>query len=399
VQESLHLDLKRDAYLHTDQGRKKAAQDMAAMSIYGGSILLGVEENSDTGLAERVTPVPLAGLPEWISQIATMRIRPPLHVQTRVLNDPDDASRGVVIIDVPVSPVAPHQIDGSYFGRSGRCNTRLEDAEVERLIRQREDRTNRIREILAATAEAVRPRMQPDSTPRVGWLTVVVEPVPIRDPFLLRAQLADNATYPTWLEKHIEAATDSMRQQLQTNPDLAREVPGNWSPQRGHWTHRRTATGVERSCTGTAHTDTPLAGILAVDETGGIRLSYNYLVYGPAGGESRKILCWQDLISAALWTFAFAANISAEAGSPTTLAAGVHVEGINDMYPGEPNDGTDGVRRLMRSRARDPIPTDIYDAVTQLSVAELTGDLRDAVDGLFGQLVRVMGLGDLLARP
>ncbi len=106
VQESLHLDLKRDVYLRTDQRRKKAAQDMAAMSVYGGSILLGVEENGDTGLAERVTPVPLARLPEWISQIPTVRIGPALHVQTRVLGDPNDTSQGVIVIDVPVSPVA-----------------------------------------------------------------------------------------------------------------------------------------------------------------------------------------------------------------------------------------------------------------------------------------------------
>jgi hypothetical protein len=241
--------------------------------------------------------------------------------------------------------------------------------------------------------------MQPEQTPRVGWVSVVVEPVPVRNPFLLRTPLAGNATYSAWLERHMEVATQTVLKQLATNTDWASEVPGNWTPRRGQWTYRRTGTGVEATCTGSAHTTTPLAGVLGVDETGAVRLSYNYLVYGPAGGEQREIVCWQDLLGIALWTLSFAAGLAEEAGTVVPLAVGVHVEGIGGMYPGEPNDGVDELtRRRRRSRERDPIPTDVYDAVTTVSVAELSGDLRDAVDRLFGRLVRVMGLGDLLAR-
>jgi len=399
VQEGLHLDLKRAAYPRTPAGRKDAAQDMAALAIHGGSIVLGVNENADTGLGEQVTPVPVADLPEWISQVAAMRVRPPLHVQTRVLHDPGNHTLGVVIVDVPASPTAPHQVDGRYYGRADRRNTPLDDSQVEALIRQRANQLDLVSAVLAATVDAVRPRMQPSDTPRVGWVSVVAEPVPVRDPFLLRAPLADNATYPAWLRRHMEGASDAVLKQLATNTDWASEISSNWTPQRGHWSYRRTATGVEASCTGTAHTDTPLAGVLAVDETGAVRLSYNYLVYGPTGGDQqRDIVCWQDLLGIAVWTLAFATAVAADAGVAVSLATGVHVEGIGGMYPGEPNDGADPLARRRRSAERDPIPTDVYDATTLVSVAELTGDLRDAVDRLFGRLVRVMGLGDLLAR-
>jgi hypothetical protein len=107
----------------------------------------------------------------------------------------------------------------------------------------------------------------------------------------------------------------------------------------------------------------------------------------------------------ALWSLAFAAGVADESGVTGALAVGVHVEGIGSMIPGEPNDGVFGQPRRDRSRARDPIPVDLYDTVTLVSVAELAGDWWHALDRLFGKEPpcgpagrRVSGVGGTASR-
>ncbi|GEM_PF-2927431 len=48
-----------------------------------------------------------------------------------------DTSHGVLVVEVPPSPLAPHMVDDSYWGRSSNGKRKLADPEVRRLMESR----------------------------------------------------------------------------------------------------------------------------------------------------------------------------------------------------------------------------------------------------------------------
>jgi hypothetical protein len=92
--------------------------------------------------------VPLKGLCERIEQIARMRVDPPLQVTCTPLSSGTDDGSGYVIVRVPASALAPHQVQGIYYGRGDKTKIRLSDAEVARLYRRREEWNQDARELL-----------------------------------------------------------------------------------------------------------------------------------------------------------------------------------------------------------------------------------------------------------
>lgn len=110
------------------------ARDLASLSVFGGSLIIGVADKTFDVVGVNADTVD--GLKSRISQVAGMTITPPL---SPVVHDPivGPASKAVVVVSVPPSPVAPHMADGFYWGRSSDGKRKLSDPEVRVLMMAR----------------------------------------------------------------------------------------------------------------------------------------------------------------------------------------------------------------------------------------------------------------------
>lgn len=158
----------------TDGERKETARDLASFAIDGGVIILGIAEDK-AARQFRLAPQPLEQLTERMEQIATSRIDPPLNIRSREIyaGDGSDPTFGYVVIEISPSAEAPHMVDGAYFGRHEKSKYRLSDAEVSRLVRQRQVSSDRL--------EAELRRMEADDPAgelqRSGHLYLLATPV------------------------------------------------------------------------------------------------------------------------------------------------------------------------------------------------------------------------------
>jgi hypothetical protein len=132
---------------------KAFAADLAAFAIDGGSLLVGLHEDKETGTFSPALQ-PTATMPERIGSIATSVIDPPLYVVTTPIpseqTGENGESLGYLLVEVPPSARAPHQVDGVYYGRGDKQNIRLSDAEVQRHHALRESLTHKGEALLAA---------------------------------------------------------------------------------------------------------------------------------------------------------------------------------------------------------------------------------------------------------
>src|SRR5580692_2644013 len=130
--ETPSLDFKRQ--LGTPES---IATDIAAMTVNGGVLLYGIVEDKETVVVSEIIPVELAGAEERLRQIASSRISPAPDFQVETVADPTDATRGILVVVIPASGLAPHQANGRYPCRQGTTTAYLEEREVERLYEQR----------------------------------------------------------------------------------------------------------------------------------------------------------------------------------------------------------------------------------------------------------------------
>lgn len=118
------------------------AEDVAAMSTDGGVLLYGIAE--DENKKPRISnPIKLVGVRERVDNVVHSGISEPPAFWIHEIEAPDSPGKGYVVVHVPLSPRAPHQvtIDGQmrFYGRTGTANRRLTQQEIERLYRRRED--------------------------------------------------------------------------------------------------------------------------------------------------------------------------------------------------------------------------------------------------------------------
>lgn len=154
--ESRLIEFKQELPLSRGENRALARQ-LAAFAIEGGAVVIGVTEEAENQF--NVVPIPVAGLRERVEQIAQSVVEPPLWVESRILAD--DGESGVLWIDVPQSPDALHQVDGTYYERGDTQVRPMSDAAVERLMRSRssslDDIRNHVHEVLRDDPFADRP--------------------------------------------------------------------------------------------------------------------------------------------------------------------------------------------------------------------------------------------------
>jgi Putative DNA-binding domain len=169
------LDAK--AELGRSEGAKKGfAKDLASFANDGGALLIGVREDKQ---AQKLTidPVLLDGLSEAVDQIARSRCDPPLYVVCHPLEAPaegDGKARGLLLVEIPPSPSAPHMVDHRYYGRGDTTNHQLTDADVAQLHAVRTARQATAEQIIAA--EVARDPV-PASARTLSHLYVVAQPL------------------------------------------------------------------------------------------------------------------------------------------------------------------------------------------------------------------------------
>src|SRR4051794_33714300 len=137
AQETATLEFKRDI----TRNAQELAKDIAAMTLNGGVVIYGIDEDPNTQVAARVARVVFQGAEERIQQIVASNIAPPVQVQVdRIRQAPGDAD-GVIVVVVPPSALTPHQVAGRYPRRDGTTTGYLDEAEVGRLYARREQLT------------------------------------------------------------------------------------------------------------------------------------------------------------------------------------------------------------------------------------------------------------------
>lgn len=168
--EDHHHDLKRELPPRDNAG---LAVDLASFAVDGGIIIVGVDEDQDTG-ALTPSPMTLKGIAERVAQVALSRLQPPLVVTVDELPLPSSPERGYAIVRIPASSEAPHQVDGVYRGRGDKTNRALADSDVRRILAERSSRRESIEHLL--DHEATRDPLT--AVPTGGRLFAVARPVP-----------------------------------------------------------------------------------------------------------------------------------------------------------------------------------------------------------------------------
>jgi Putative DNA-binding domain len=173
LKENRYLDVKREIGT-SDGSRRETARDIASFAIDGGVLLIGIEEKDGTF---KPSPVPFADEAERIEQIATNRADPPVFLTVREIPSDADPETGYIWVEIPPSPLAPHMVDGVYWGRIDRTKGRLTDAQVLRLHSRRESLAGRIQSILSAEMDR---DPVPQAERKEGHLYLVAWPISAR---------------------------------------------------------------------------------------------------------------------------------------------------------------------------------------------------------------------------
>jgi hypothetical protein len=394
LRESHTLELKRDDYLRTEGGRREMAKDLAALAVDGGTLIIGVEEDKATGRATALTPVAIQGLAERVDQIAAYRIDPPLPVEMRDdLRDPDDPTRGLVIVDVPASPLAPHMVDGRYYIRDSRTVRAMSDAEVVRHHQLRASDTDQVDNELTRAVNAVGAAVDH----RQGRLVITAVPIPLRRPDALRAELSDGGAN-RWFEARQKGATARLETQLPSSVTVLLQRVTGWEWRlEGVRDETRVTNGIRYvhfsrgACT------------LAVEvaESGAVRVAAGSLVETDrryTWQDSRLVLDYLRCLTVAVHTIALAAEIADHIGNRGTIGIGVVLDGVEGAWP-ELIPGPDVTNPMKLMSARDRLAQfrdPSYRQTTSATTVELAGDPTRVMDRLFGSLLRSLGLGDPL---
>jgi hypothetical protein len=151
LEERNWCDLKREVE-NTKSANKELARDLASFAIDGGTLIIGLDEAEPGG--SPLHPVLLANLAERVEQIALNRIDPPLTVSCTPVKSEADESEGYLLVHVPASAMAPHQVGSAYYGRGDKTKRPLPDSEVQRLFARRAQWTKGIEEDLRAAVRS-----------------------------------------------------------------------------------------------------------------------------------------------------------------------------------------------------------------------------------------------------
>lgn len=348
LQESATLDFKAGPAVKS----KDLAKDIAAFANYGGVIIFGIAED-EMERPTRRTPFALGGQTERIANIAQTGLAPP--VQLDFIELQRDANDGYLVVIVPLSPRAPHQVkidgDNRYYGRLGKVNIRLEEGEIAALHQRRQrwelESANVFERLLGlAPADA-------DSSKSALYLTV--RPLG-SGPILDRASGQDQV--PKMFERIINSEEAS---RLFRDSDFrnrtARSLPNGWTFA-NKWNN---------------HFRGPGSLVLRMSREGTFELFYNDISHTKDDGEN-LILHWLT-VRATLQFLWIAQAVYRKASFWGEVDLGIVLTGLMDCRLGANNDrilgqpfGVERMSKMLR------IPTARLDSDSTELIRELFGD-------------------------
>lgn len=228
VDESSILDFKEQL---PDQPRRNVdiAVDVAAMAVAGGVVAYGVKEEDDGSFT--AAPIELAGARERVEAVVRSSVAETPFFEVDELRLDDEDGRGYLIVSVPASELAPHQIvargklEGRYYGRSGTLNKILSEAEVARLYERRQ-RWDVDGEALLAEIVGAAPHGE---TREQAFLHAFVHPVATTRDSRLWQNAAEAAAGRQALQRELQEAARGSRFRTQYDPTMRLS---NWT-QRG----------------------------------------------------------------------------------------------------------------------------------------------------------------------
>lgn len=226
--ESHFVDLKRE--IPGAPRNQKTAADLAAFSVDGGVIFVGVDEATSP---PSIFPIPLSGLAERIEQIGLSTVDPPVRIRTHEIEVASGS--GVLVVIVPPSPFAPHMVDGQYRGRADKMNYVMNDAEVMRVRAERFEDRGDVEELLRQFAESAMRKM--GSGP---LLLAVARPMGGRPDLLLKCAGADPFD---WITRVLLRGPLSRRLSEVWSPDFLDGLPVE--PRANGWSVTRNRLDLE----------------------------------------------------------------------------------------------------------------------------------------------------------
>ncbi len=165
AREAYDLDFKQELYSGSDRGKRDLCSDVAAMAnTAGGVILVGVQDEHAT--ASGVPGVEVTDdVINRIRQVVAGGVTPLPQFDVFGVQDPGQASRGVLVIAVPRSPTRPHGVlinEGLRFPRrNGATIAYLAEPEVADAYRERfrraDDADRTLRQYEASVISMLRP--------------------------------------------------------------------------------------------------------------------------------------------------------------------------------------------------------------------------------------------------
>ncbi len=222
LKESHVLDAKEE--LPPSKKNFDIAKDVAAMANDGGVLIYGVGED-DHGCLTDLTPIPLKGAKERIQNVVSSGIfnAPPISI--RQFDDPDDSSKGYLVVVVPQSEFAPHMViikeENRFYGRTATGNCPLSLGECDRLYERRQRWEVDVNALL--DQDVNEPRFVHQKGPVRQFL--LARPVSNRRD-LLEASLGDDENVKRSLVEIVGRASGSGVPSVWSEPELARI--GRW---------------------------------------------------------------------------------------------------------------------------------------------------------------------------
>lgn len=129
IEESITLDYKREL-----TNNKEIVKDISAFAnTSGGRIIYGIDEIDS--LADSIKWINNKGIKERIESVILTNIQPEIKgYDIYSVENPNNLSHAIFIVDIPESPDAPHMANHKYYIRRNFMSEPMEDLEVKNAI-------------------------------------------------------------------------------------------------------------------------------------------------------------------------------------------------------------------------------------------------------------------------
>jgi hypothetical protein len=359
---------------------RELARDLASLAVSGGTLIIGVvdqQERDPSDPRSALAPMPLAGLVERVEQVALTRCDPPLLVKSGTIEGASDPSQGYLVVHVPPSAIAPHMVEGKYWGRGEYTKRPLNNADVVALHDQRQALTRDAEEPLDSYVKRD-PVVEAGHVQELAHLFFVAVPRPGR---------------PGMLHEALDDPNQWQQQLFRILYRHQRDEPtfGAWTPDfstAGHWSTRAdgwAATSHNLKSGRTLEPSAREASVLEIEmsEDGFVRL------FCGRGSDSRSDApeveyVIDPLVAGLVYRAArLAGDVAGETRYHGDWALGVAMTELRGC-----------VSNLMASNYWDEAnqyPDDEYRATVRANTAELVDRPGAVVERLVGRLFRTLG--------